>query len=346
LFSSSINFALTHPDYPQHAKQQLVEAFLDSWLTQLRNPVTFMSTDSAAFKSAAATALGQVQKRTDCAPFDEFFCLSFLKSLEQCIDTLYTTQNKVHLDALSDVLGIEARKRMLISFLEAECQQFGNDRRLGLLRRISHIEKPVMITLGSGSGDKLSVRGKIDRVDTVYLQTGPQETSKRTKIEIIDYKTSTPKEQYTTLCLFPNQLGSHASKSSTQSSVQGGLYLAALHAELNTELDTDLNIELNSEQSLPMAFSLYRIGSLKSKTDPVLSASLDLNTLEGRNELAAGIGEYDRVADRLLAGRFPAAPNQPALCQSCEFRVQCPGAKGIGDVPLDDNDASSEGSLP
>ena len=346
LLSSSINFALTHPDYPQHSKQQLVETFLDAWLTQLRTPVTFMSTERAAFKSAAATALGQAQKRMDCAPFDEFFCLSFLKSLEQCVDTLYTTQNRVHLNALSDVLGIEARKRMLISFLEAECQQFGNDRRLGLLRRISHIEKPVGIKLGSSSGHKLSVRGKIDRVDTVYLQTGPQEASKRTRIEIIDYKTSTPKEQFTALSLFPNQLGSQASKSSTQSSVQGGLYLAALNAELNTELNVDPNDELNAEQSVPMAFSLYRIGSLKSKTDPVLSAFLDLSTLQGRNELATGIGEYHRIADKLLAGRFPAAPNHSALCQSCEFRVQCPGAKGIGDVPLDDNDASNEVSLP
>jgi hypothetical protein len=95
-----------------------------------------------------------------------------------------------------------------------------------------------------------------------------------------------------------------------------------------------------------MAFSLYRIGSLKSKTDPVLSASLDLSTLEGRNELATGTEEYDRIADRLLAGRFPASPNNSALCQSCEFRVQCPGSKGIGDVPSGDNDASSEDSLP
>jgi hypothetical protein len=95
-----------------------------------------------------------------------------------------------------------------------------------------------------------------------------------------------------------------------------------------------------------MAFSLYRIGSLKCKTDPVFYASLDLSTPEGLNELATGIGEYDRIADKLLAGRFPATPNQPALCQSCEFRVQCPGAKAIGDIPSGDNDASSEGSLP
>jgi hypothetical protein len=366
-FSSSINFALTHPDYPQRAKQQLVESFLDAWLTQLRTPAIFTSLDGAAFKSSAAAALGQAQKRTDGAPFDQFFCLSFLNSLEQCIDTLYTTQNKVQnsaknkmqnkaqVDVLSDVLGIEARKRMLISFLEAECQQFSNDRRLGLLRRISHIEKPVAIKLGTRAGNKLYVRGKIDRVDNIYLQTGLHEANNHTRIEIIDYKTSTPKEQYTTLSLFPNQLGSQISKSSTQSSVQGGLYLAALFTELNGELngehhhdgkDQMLEDEVQLEPAVPMAFSLYRIGSLKGKTNPVLSASVDLGTLEGRNELTTGISAYDSIADKLLAGRFPATPTQAALCQSCEFRVQCPGAKGIGETPLNDNDATAEASLP
>lgn len=325
LLSSTINFALTHPDYPLPTKIALVEEFFHGWLARLRVPDTFMSMDSTAFKNAAADTLGQIRSRSTEAPFSDLFFMGLLKSLGDTIDALFAAQH----ESLSDTLGTETRKRMLITFLEAELAQLQKDRSSGELRRIAHIEKPVTIELGTHAAAKLCARGKIDRIDHLYERQGTA-SSRRTRIEIIDYKTSAPKEQHSFLSIFPNQRSANSNKSKSQSSVQGGLYLAALHAELNMEnghSESDSRVTATvSETVLPLTFSLYRIGSLKGTTDPILSASLDLQTAEGRDELAAGIGAYDRIADELLAGQFPANPLDAALCHSCEFRVQCPGA--------------------
>jgi hypothetical protein len=310
----------------------LSERFLADWYEQLKIPEVFCSVDGQSFLLSAKKTIEHLRTSPDFtsklaqrADPDDALTL-FQLSLEEVVSSVFSGS----VETFVDMLDLEARKRLLLAFLHGESVRLHDDQMHGLSRQLAAVEEPLHLVLESPDGRRLELEGTADRLDVVYKngqEAGDSNGAgaRGLKImEIVDYKTSRPRDEVTQLLLFPGA-GAAPKGNRGMNSAQGGLYLAALmERQRLRHQDTDQD---DAAAPLIYRFSLFRLGSLKGKTHPILSATIDLQNDVDRENLGLGLDMLRQRATQLLDGDFSPRPDQVTRCQTCTYQLQCPGVQ-------------------
>lgn len=340
LLATGLNLARssTNPVF----QQGFASRFLASWYSLLTEPTTFQTSKAQVFYEAAEAALTEAlsEPPSEQEPsLKEPDAAAFLGAMKDVVDSVFCETPAV----FSDLLDLEARKRLLVAYLHAESCRFQEDLAQGLSRQVAFVEEPLALELGGGrTGRRLRLEGKADRIDVLYETRDSNAMASPRCIEIIDYKTSAPKDNETSLDVFPQPFGTSLSLAKGHHrSVQGGLYLTAFlrrQAGSNAAETCMDKAEMQAKSTLERQgasclhrFSLFRLASLNGSSSPFLAWTFDPSREPGRSAIESGMARLEEHAEKLLQGDFPARPDTPSRCTYCDFVDQCPASSLLAD---------------
>jgi len=164
------------------------------------------------------------------------------------------------------------------------------------LRKAAFLEQPVEYQLT----EKLRLAGRIDRVDS-----SPEGD------EIIDYKTSKVPKNDPPLVLTPKSLNT-----TNRLSVQGAVYsLAWAHRQQADDAGKTRGVK---------TFSLFRLKTLNLERKPILSYQFEIPLTCESDMYFLIRSEYQKYANALTAGLFPAQPVIKDVCKTCALMRFCP----------------------